>query len=74
MAGADIRADIAGYGRGVSRYGRSAGAPGLALTALRLSSLDDDLFLETGRAIWMLPTTRRTAPVSAHKWSKEECK
>jgi hypothetical protein len=27
----------------VSRYGRSAGAPGLALTALRLSSLDDDL-------------------------------
>jgi hypothetical protein len=45
MAGAGIRTDIAGYGRGVSRYGRSAGASGmgLALTALRLSSLDDDL-------------------------------
>jgi hypothetical protein len=45
MAGAGIRADIAGYGRGVSRYGRSAGAQGmgLALTARRLSSLDADL-------------------------------
>ena len=45
MAGAGIRTDIAGYGRGVSRYGRSAGAQGmgLALTARRLSSLDADL-------------------------------
>jgi hypothetical protein len=45
MAGACIRADIAGYGRSVSRCRRGAGTPGmgLALTALRLSSLDDDL-------------------------------
>jgi hypothetical protein len=43
MAGAGIRADIAGYGRGVSRCGRSVGAPGLALTTLRLSRLDDNL-------------------------------
>jgi hypothetical protein len=49
MAGAGIRTDIAGYGRGVSRYGRSAGAPGLALTALRLSSLDDDLLRNWAR-------------------------
>jgi hypothetical protein len=50
MAGAGIRTDIAGYGRGVSRYGRSAGAQGmgLALTARRFSSLDADLSQKLG--------------------------
>jgi hypothetical protein len=44
MAGVAICADIAGYRRSVSRYGRGAGTPGmgLALTALRLSRVDDD--------------------------------
>jgi hypothetical protein len=46
MAGVGIRADIAGYGRRVPRYGRSAGTPGmgLAVTASIQRTEDDDDF------------------------------
>jgi hypothetical protein len=46
---------------------------GLALTARRLSSLDDDLSEKLARDL-DASATRRTTPVSAHKWSKQERK